>query len=201
VDLTAWGAATAPDLVGSGALSVQVVDIRDTRDNILGPSAGVFRQFTLGATQARDHAPGHRQRSSLRFAGDLRRYDSLGRGVLAMRVSGEGIAGNSPFDLVPAAGSDTLLRGYVRGRVRDRFVGAAEAEYRSATWHRAGITSFVGLGASHPLGRTDGKAQLLPTVGMGVRYLLQPADRLTVRVDYARGRYGSGLYVALGEAF
>ena len=201
IDLAGWGRADAPDLVGSAALTAQVVDIHDTRDHILGPATGVFRQFTLGATQARDHAPDHRQRSSMRLAGDLRRYESLGRGVVAMRVSGEAIAGNAPFDLVPSAGADTLLRGYVRGRVRDRFVGAAEVEYRSATWHRVGWASFLGLGASHALGRRTDGAQLLPAVGAGVRYALQPADRLTVRVDYARGRHGGGLYVALGEAF
>jgi hypothetical protein len=201
VDLTDWRDATPPDLVGSAAITGQVVDIRDTRDNILGPTQGVYRQFTLGATQARDHAPGHRQRSSARFAADVRRYDALGRGVLALRLGGEAMAGSSPFDLLPAAGSDTLLRGYVRGRVRDRFVGAAEAEWRSSTWHRLGFASFAGLGASHALGRSETSGQWLPTAGAGLRYALQPADRLTVRVDYARGRHGGGLYVALGEAF
>ncbi|MBL8961447.1 MAG: hypothetical protein JNJ98_16430 [Gemmatimonadetes bacterium] len=201
IDLADWRRAEAPDLVGSAAVTAQAVDLRDTRDHILGPSAGSFRQFTLGATRARDHAPGHRQRSSLRLAADLRRYDSLGSGVLALRASGEVLAGTAPFDLVPSAGSDTLLRGYVRGRVRDRFVGAAEAEFRSASWHRVGVAGFAGLGASHALSQRAGGMHLLPTVGAGVRYLLQPAERLTVRVDYARGRHGGGLYVALGEAF
>lgn len=196
VDLTGWTRAVAPDLVGSAAITGQLVDIRDTRDHILGPTAGVFRQFTLGGTGSRDHAAGHRQRLSARLAGDLRRYDSVGRGVLATRVSAEALVGNASFDLLPAAGADTLLRGYTRGRVRDRAVGAAEMEYRSATWHRVGFAGFAGMGASAGTGH-----QWLPTVGAGVRYLLQPADRLTVRVDYARGRHGGGLYVALGEAF
>ena len=201
VDLTTWSRPDAPDLVGSMAVTGQLVDIRDTRNFILGPTTGVFRQFTLGATQSRDHAPDHRQRSSVRVAADLRRYASVGRGVLALRVGGEAMAGNASFDLLPAAGSDTLLRGYARGRVRDRMVGAAEAEYRSGTWHRLGFATFGGLGASGSMGRREGSTQLLPTVGAGLRYHLQPAERLALRIDYARGRHGGGLYVALGEAF
>ena len=80
-------------------------------------------------------------------------------------------------------------------------LGGAAAMKALLTWHRVGWAGFVGVGASHALGRLNGGAQLLPSAGAGIRYALQPADRLTVRVDYARGRHGGGLYVALGEAF
>ncbi len=204
VDLSRWTGA-APDLAGSLAATVQGIALVDTRDHLLGPSRGVVRQFTIGVTQARDRAPGHRGRTSARAAADLRRYAPLGGGVLAMRASGEGLVGDAPFDLLPQAGADTLLRGYTRGRIRDHFVGAMEAEYRTRTWRGLGAAAFAGVGASHALGRrVDAGASshaFFPTVGGGVRYLLLPADHLSIRVDYGRGRHGGGLYVALGEAF
>jgi hypothetical protein len=47
-----------------------------------------------------------------------------------------------------------------------------------------------------------GGARVLPSYGLGARWLLFGRSRSMVRVDYARGADGqSGLYVALNEAF
>jgi hypothetical protein len=42
---------------------------------------------------------------------------------------------------------------------------------------------------------------VLPSFGVGARWLLLPTQGTTVRVDYGVGRSASGLYIAFNEAF
>jgi hypothetical protein len=39
------------------------------------------------------------------------------------------------------------------------------------------------------------------SVGTGLRFLVNPAERLNVRVDYGRGREGGYFYFIVSEAF
>lgn len=204
IDTSEWTLTRPPVIVGNRSATLQGFLQHDSRDNILGPAKGAFVMSTVGLAVSRDRGTLHEQYTFARLANDMRVYRRWSGGVLAARLSGEGIVGKAPFDLLPMAGSDTLLRGYVRGRYRDQGVGAAEVEYRSGYWRRLGYAAFAGVGAAVSWGaREPGEPRgtYLPSVGGGVRYQLQPADRLTIRVDYGRGRNGGGLYVALGEAF
>lgn len=199
VDLSDW-ASPPPVLRGHGAATLQVFGVRDSRDQVYAPQSGRFTQLTVSATRSRDHGDVHTWRSGVRVARDARAYRPLGStGVLAARIAGDLLVGHAALDLSPMAGADTLLRGYVRGRHRNNFVGAAEAEYRSGHWRRLGYAVFASAGLSAAVNRDD--ATFLPAGGAGLRYLLAPAERLAVRVDYGWGRNGGGLYIALGEAF
>jgi hypothetical protein len=200
VDLTDWRS-EPPVLEGHGSVTVQVFQVRDSRDQVFAPRTGRFGQLTLSGTRSRDHGDVHRYRTGLRIARDARGYRPVGTagGVLAARVAGDLLVGKAALDMTPMAGADTLLRGYVRGRYRNNFVGAVEAEYRSGHWRRLGYAVFISAGVAAAVTRDD--ATLLPAAGGGLRYLLAPAERLAVRVDYGWGRNGGGLYIALGEAF
>ena len=115
------------------------------------------------------------------------------------------IGGQSPFYLLPAMGSDEMMRGYYNGRFRDRNFIAGQTELRYRITRRFGVAGFVATGEVFHTGFNA--YDLKPDYGGGVRYFFDVQKGLSIRVDYGVGeqRPGesrqSGLYVALGEAF
>ena len=169
----------------------------DSRDNIFAPATGTFAQVTgAWADEAlgSDYAFG-------RYIGDARTYVRLGAGVLAAQAYVEASSGSVPFDQLAMLGSGSVMRGYVRGRYRDRSLAAAQLEYRLTLVGRFGMAGFAGAGTVAPSLAEVGSSTLLPSFGVGARWLLLPKQRTTVRVDYAMGKGSSGLYIAFNEAF
>jgi outer membrane protein assembly factor BamA len=169
----------------------------DTRDNMFAPQRGSLAQFTGGYS---DDAFGADYRFG-RYTLDARRYVALGRGVLAGQAYAEATSGHAPFDQLSLVGSNTIMRGYTRGRYRDRELAAAQLEYRMPVVGRVGVAAFAGTGTVAPTLADLVASKWLPSVGGGVRYLLLPKQRTTVRVDYGVGKGSSGLYIAFNEAF
>lgn len=197
LDLAKWQFPSDPRLPGSTSGTLQLFHVADTRDNVISARRGRVVQLTASATPFRERGDGVERGTFGRLVSDARQYWSAGSGVIAARAGIEHVLGHAPFDMRPMVGSDTLLRGYVRGRYRDNSLGAVEVEYRSRAWRRFGFVAFGGAGVVLPtVQRTP-----IPTWGAGLRYLLVPAERLAIRVDYGRGKGSGGLYVALGEAF
>ena len=202
---------TAPDgALGHGAVFgdsggvltlLQVGALWDDRDDVFAPTSGNFAQLTesysIGALGS-DY-------TFRRFVGDARHFLPLGSGrVLAMQGVVEMTGGRTPFDQLSLVGNSNYLRGYTRGRFRDRDLIAAQAEYRAPLVHRLGWAVFGGAGriAAQPLDLLARDARTLPTYGIGARWTLFSASRSDIRVDYARAGDGqSGIYVALNEAF
>jgi len=115
------------------------------------------------------------------------------------------VGGQSPFYLLPALGSDEMMRGYYNGRFRDRNFLAGQTELRYRISKRFGIVGFAATGeVFHTAFDTH---DLKPDYGCGVRYFFDVQKGLSIRMDYGVGekRPGEsrqqGLYVALGEAF
>ena len=183
----------------SGGLTSQLTSglAFDSRDNIFAPAAGTFAQVT-GAWAA--DALGSDYQFG-RYIGDARTYVRLGDGVLAAQAYVEASTGSVPFDQLAMLGSGSVMRGYVRGRYRDRSLIAAQAEYRLTLAGRFGMAGFAGAGTVAPSLADLGSSTLLPSYGVGARWLLLPKQRTTVRVDYAMGKGSSGLYIAFNEAF
>lgn len=169
----------------------------DSRDNIFAPSSGTFTQATAslsGSGIGSDYDFG-------RYVGDARKYVALGRGVLAGQAYVEASSGRVPFDQLSLLGSGSVMRGYVRGRYRDRALAAGQLEYRMPLAGRLGVAGFAGVGTVAPSLADVASSKLLPSLGGGVRWLLLPKQRTTVRVDYGMGKGSSGLYIAFNEAF
>jgi outer membrane translocation and assembly module TamA len=123
--------------------------------------------------------------------------------VLALRALGNGIGGDPPFDILPQLGGDALLRGYYQGRFRDRDLLAFQAEYRAPVWWKLGAVAFASAGQVAPdLGglRVDA---FHPAAGFGFRFLIQEAEGVRIRADFAWGFdvESSGFYINIGEAF
>ena len=121
-----------------------------------------------------------------------------------MQGVAELIGGNAPFDQLSLVGNSNYLRGYTRGRFRDRDLIAVQAEYRAPLVGRLGWTLFGGAGriAAQPADLLARDARTLPSYGVGARWTLFSGSRSDIRIDYARaGDAQSGVYVALNEAF
>jgi hypothetical protein len=115
------------------------------------------------------------------------------------------VGGRSPFYLLPALGSDEMMRGYYNGRYRDRNFIAGQTELRYRLNQRIGLVGFVGTG--EVFHNTFTLPQLKPNYGGGVRYFFDIEKGLSVRFDYGVGQKPtgeqreSGFYVGLGQAF
>lgn len=169
----------------------------DTRQGLFWPQGGSL--LRADAVMHRPWLGADFSASLLRL--DLRHYQPIWRDhVLALRLVWFGATGEAPFQLLPALGGHTLFRGWFLGRLRDRVLLAAEAEYRiplSARW------SVVGFGS---LGRVAARvSELSPkglrgTGGIGGRFAVRKESRANFRLDLAYGDEFS-VYFQFREAF
>ena len=126
--------------------------------------------------------------------------------VLGLDVQEQSLTGGqSPFYLLPALGSDEMMRGYYNGRYRDRNFIAGQAELRYRISDRIGIVGFLGTGeVAHNMFSIN---TLKPNYGGGVRYFFDTEKGLSIRADYGIGEKApgesrqSGFYIALGQSF
>jgi len=79
---------------------------------------------------------------------------------------------------------------------------ALQAEYRFVpVFWRLGLAVFAGLGdvAATP-GRFDA-GQFKYSYGLGLRFVIDPKQRINLRLDYGLGKETSGVYFTATEAF
>ena len=169
----------------------------DSRDNVFAPAEGAYAAAVAAYSEPALGADNRFARYTL----DARRYYRVGRGTLAGQAYVETTNGATPFDQLSLLGSGSIMRGYVRGRYRDRDLAAAQMEYRFPVVGRLGLATFAGAGTVAPSFSKLSSSAVMPTFGGGVRWLLLPKQRTTVRVDYGLGKGSSGLYIAFNEAF
>lgn len=171
--------------------------IVDSRDNTGSPQSGSYVRALPSLTWHEDSG------SMLnRLTVDARRYRRIGaQHVVAMQIQYDGTSSDWPVEHMPMIGADTAMRGYDRGRYRDRQALTAQVEFRSGHRRRIGAVAFAGAGTVAPtLGDLTAGAWY-PSVGAGVRYLLSPRDRTMLRLDFGIGRGSKGISVGVGEAF
>ena len=126
--------------------------------------------------------------------------------ILGVDVQEQSLTGGqSPFYLLPALGSDEMMRGYYNGRYRDRNFIAGQTELRYRITDRIGIVGFLGTGeVAH---NNFSISTLKSNYGGGVRYFFDTEKGLSIRADYGIGEKvagearQSGFYVGLGQAF
>ena len=170
----------------------------DNRDNNFNASRGWFIttgiEYNGGLTGS--------QFNYSRVILDAMRYISIGQEkTIALNLYGGIVNGNAPFQELMLYGGGNKARGYYLGRYRDTHLLMLQGEYRFQIWKRFGATLFGTLGN---VSNTIADFKLFQpkyNYGLGLRYMINPADRLNIRVDYAWGIESSGLYITFGEAF
>ncbi len=173
--------------------------LTDTRDNLFAPARGHWIQ----ASYARSTESLWSDYSYGRVRLDARTYHTIGQGhVLAAQFQLVGVDGDAPYDQLALVGGSDIMRGYAKGRYRDRLAMAAQGEYRSPIRRRVGGVLFAGAGIARPGFGDLGQSALFPTLGAGLRVQIDARQRTAVRLDYGRGRDGaSGLYIGFNQAF
>lgn len=127
--------------------------------------------------------------------------------VLAFSVNGGFATGDVPFDGYQNYGVRNSLRGYTTGKYKGRNMIAAQAEYRWNFYKRWGAVAFAGTGSIWGTDTDENGEEVfnrdwLPSVGTGLRFMVSPAKKINLRLDYAWGVDGNqGLYFGVMEAF
>lgn len=204
------GALAAGDVIGSAGGRVVLPSVGltwDSRDDVFAPSRGRFVEIFAGTSSTGLGADFRFARATL----DARSYLRWGTSTVAVQLYAERSTGQVPFDQLSLVGGNSVMRGYVRGRYRDKSLLATQAELRYPATRRLTLAAFGGWGQTGPdFGRAlsaftfGGSAGSTPylTAGGGVRWRLFRDARTSVRVDMAAGSHGArGLYIALNEAF
>jgi len=119
--------------------------------------------------------------------------------VLAARGYGRFTSGRVPYFALCSFGSKGDLRGYTPGRYRDKMMLAAQIEYRWRITARLGAVAFGGLGGVAP--ELDEFETLLPSAGVGARYVIAKQNNVSLRFDAAWGKNEHAFYFGIGEAF
>jgi len=110
-------------------------------------------------------------------------------------------SGQVPFRMMALLGSDSDMRGFYRGRFRDKNYISLQAEYRLTIYRRWGIAAFVGVGDVFLATSDLGLSKLKYAAGTGLRFKIDRKENINLRLDYAVGKNTSGFYVVFGEAF
>jgi outer membrane protein assembly factor BamA len=183
------------DVTSSGlGLTAQI----DTRDNQLNASQGTSFEVDLFIMWEKLGSDFNYQVFQLAYNEYV---DATSSSVLAFRLFGRFAYGDTPFWDLSMIGVGSDIRGYVGGRYRDRALLAAQLEYRWQFYKRWGLVVFGGVGQ---VGANLGDYRLenlLPSFGLGMRWMASVGNRVNVGVDYARGKDSDAFYFRIGEAF
>lgn len=103
-------------------------------------------------------------------------------------------------------GGSNIMRGYFKGRFRDRNQIATQIEYRFlplklSFTDRIGATVFTSVGEVFDDWNEIEMKNLKWAAGAGARFLLFQQKDIFLRFDYAFTRDGSNFYISIGEAF
>jgi outer membrane protein assembly factor BamA len=121
--------------------------------------------------------------------------------IIAVQAKARYGFGQVPFLDMSSVGNDDLLRGYPKNRFRDvNFLGA-QVEYRFPLFWRFGMVTFAGAGDVFNKYTDLGINEVKYSVGAGLRFVVNPAERLNIRLDYGYGREGGYFYFVVAEAF
>lgn len=173
----------------------------DTRDIAVNPWKGEFVELQ-GAVYG-TYLGGQNNYEMLSV--DAREYWQLFKPgqTLALQVKGHFTTGDVPYGEMSQLGTPFDLRGYLWGQYRDYCMLFSIAEYRHTFYTSAGVPGkfggviWTGVGSISP--RFLFYQGLLPNVGVGFRYEVQP--RMNLRLDYGIGKNTSGFYFNFNEAF
>ena len=125
--------------------------------------------------------------------------------ILALNIAGGFASGDVPFDGYQNYGVRNSLRGYEAGKYKGRNMIASQAELRWRFHNKWGGVVFGGTGSiwgNENNGEEEFERTWLPSVGLGLRYMVSKEKKINVRLDYALGVDGNqGLYFGVMEAF
>jgi outer membrane protein assembly factor BamA len=182
---------------GTGS-AIGLVSIIDTRDNIINPYKGRFVELSTYF-----YSPLIRSTFSFQVINGIYQHywKPKPKHVLAWQSKARFTFGEVPFLDLSTLGNDDILRGYPKNRFRDQHFFATQLEYRFPLFWRFGAVAFAGVGDVFGPSSTVNFENLKYSLGTGLRFVVDPAERLNIRLDYGYGREGGYFYFMVGESF
>jgi hypothetical protein len=192
-------AATQPPGIVGGITSGLGPELAyDTRDNTFAPLRG---SYVVLAIPVHGTSLGS-EWTFTRLTLDARHFQAIsGPHVLAFHLLFDAVIGTAPFDRQPELASATALRGYLRGRFRDRRALSFEIEYRFPIYWRFGGALFIGVGQVAPSVSDLAFDRFHVAGGGGIRFALVPEERINLRLDVGATPDGVHPYFAPGEFY
>jgi hypothetical protein len=125
-------------------------------------------------------------------------WEHAGGHVLAVRQNN-----HWTVDAPPSGNATVNLRGYNPGQYLGRNMSSIEIEERLRIAEKWTATIFAGAACLYGDGRAcSDNANLFPTAGAGVQYVLKRREGIVVNLEYAAGKDGNyGVYLKLGYSF
>lgn len=195
---SALASGTITGYKGGIGSALGLVSISDTRDNIINPYKGRYAEFST-------YFFSPLLKSTFSFQtinATYQQYWQLKpKHVLAWQTKVRLSFGEVPFLDLSTLGNDDILRGYPKNRFRDNHFFATQLEYRFPLFWRFGGVAFGGVGDVFGPSSTLNSSHLKYSIGTGLRFVVDPAERLNIRLDYGYGREGGYFYFMVGEAF
>ena len=195
---SALASGTITGYKGGIGSALGLVSISDTRDNIINPYKGRYAEFST-------YFFSPLLKSTFSFQTINATYQQYWqpkpKHVLAWQTKVRLSFGEVPFLDLSTLGNDDILRGYPKNRFRDNHFFATQLEYRFPLFWRFGGVAFGGVGDVFGPSSTLNSSHLKYSIGTGLRFVVDPAERLNIRLDYGYGREGGYFYFMVGEAF
>jgi len=171
----------------------------DSRDNEFNPFAGSY--LLLTSNFAREALGSDRDYEQ--YNAGYNYYANVGKDrVLAWRLTGCFTGGDAPFyDICLFGGEKDAIRGYVGGQYRDETSITTQLEYRWKFYKKWGMVAFAGVGQVAPSLSEMSTDNLLPSYGVGIRFMASEEQRVNLGIDYARGKDSDAWYFRIKESF
>ncbi len=109
--------------------------------------------------------------------------------------------GDVPFSFLPHLGGSDIMRGILEGRYRDDLALANQLELRFPLFWRFGGVAFFGAGTVAPSMDRLAFDDFVGAGGLGLRFAVNPEQRLNIRFDVAHDGEDFSFYVNFQEAF
>lgn len=187
-----------PGYTGGVQSAIGIVGIFDSRDNMINTYKGSLLEIS-------SYFYSHIFGSTFNFTyvnGLYHKFWQLKpKHIIALQVKARYGFGQVPFLDMSAVGNDDLLRGYPKNRFRDVNFMGAQLEYRFPLFWRFGMVAFAGAGDVFKDHKDLSTEALKYSVGAGLRFAVNPAERLNIRIDYGYGKEGGYFYFVVAESF
>ncbi|GIU50071.1 membrane protein [Shewanella sairae] len=179
---------------------VKLTSIYDSRDYRLNATKGWLFQIDAGLYHNSEYSSFSTYDVELANYIDLSSTSLLSNapGLIAWQVQGHFTEGDVPWNMLPDLGGSGAMRGYIKGRYRDKQMMMGQVEYRLPIFQRYGMVFWGGVG-SVASKMSDLNEELLTSYGTGFRFKIK--DNINLRLDIGVGENETNFYLNVNEVF